>query len=97
MNRVAPQSAALSTTSTDRGLELDVTLFWSKGTDRNALAQKNLPVATNIVIGEGPECHFTVPEALLGGSSHVLVSSAGGEITVNPPANATVPSRCRAS
>ena len=88
MNRVATQVA--SATTTDRGLELDVTLFWSKAGDRNALAQKNLPVGTNVVIGEGADCHFTVPSELLGATSHVLVSSAGGEITVTPPANASV-------
>lgn len=74
----------------DRALEVDVTLFWSKAGDRNALAQKSLPLGTSILIGEDAGCHFAVPASVLGTSSHVLVSSAGGTVTVTPPANASV-------
>ena len=88
MNRVDLQGSV--GVMADRALEVDVTLFWSKAGDRNALAQKSLPIGTSILVGEDAGCHFAMPADVLGTSSHVLVSSAGGIVTVTPPAHASV-------
>ncbi|CAN5168258.1 hypothetical protein BH09MYX1_BH09MYX1_52130 [soil metagenome] len=73
------------------GLELDVTIFWSKSGERSALAQKNLPLEGDLLIGEDSACHLTVPStALCGATSHPLLSTVNGVTTVTPPAGATV-------
>ncbi len=66
------------------GLELDVTVFWSKGGDRSALVQKSLPLVGDVSVGE--DTAFTIP----GLAKHVLVSTVGSVTTVTPPAGATV-------
>lgn len=68
------------------GLELDVTIFWSKGGERSALTQKNLPLSGEVRVGEDTACHFTIP----GLASHVLVSTVAGVTTITPPSGAVV-------
>jgi hypothetical protein len=66
------------------GLELDVTIFWSKGGDRSALTQKSLPLEGELAVGE--DTALTIP----GLAKHTLVSTVGSVTTVTPPAGATV-------
>lgn len=89
MSTVAKNDVGAFDLKTDRD-EVEVTLFWGKSLDKNALAQKHLPIGRAIRVGEVDGADFSIPLSALGTDVHEIVSSQGGQVLVTPPATAFV-------
>lgn len=73
--------------------ELEVTLFWGKALDKNALGTKHVLLGKDmrsVRIGETEGCDFSIPSEATGVDALDIVTFRGGEIVVNPPATAFV-------
>lgn len=70
--------------------ELEVTLFWGKAQDANALGQKHVSLGKSVRIGEIAGCDFAIPSEVIGVEALDVVTHRGGEVVITPPANAFV-------
>lgn len=89
MNTATMSSVGASEMASNKE-EIEVTMFWGKALDKNALGQKHVALDKGIRIGETEGCDFSIPSEVTGTDSLDLVSFRGGEIVVTPPANAFV-------